>query len=296
MPLTLEQREFRQGKVTASAMPAILGIDPYGRTLHDVFREARHMQEKKETTAIRFGNHAEPFILQLMAEKKGLVLSTGATYQDDERPWLAATPDSMVLDRLHPVAPCEAKAVGFRAMRLWGEDETDQIPDYVTVQCTTQMIVTKTKRCFVGALLGTDFRMYEVEYSDTLANMILEGADNFWKKHLEPGVMPPLDGSDNAYEMIQAEFGRVRVGVVRDASPQQEEWASRIFEIRAKMAELETEKSTLDQNLRVSMIGCDKLRSPKGGWRMTAAERAPTIVEAYEKKGYTHFDMRKVKN
>lgn len=293
MPLTQEQLEFRRGKVTASDMPAILGMDPYGRTVHDVVHAKRHGAEKKETIPIRIGNACEPLILQFMSERKGLVLSPGLTIANPDLPFLAATPDSMVLDaKLHPVAPCEAKVAGFRALRLWGEDETDETPDYVTVQCTTQMIVTKTKRCYVGVLLGTDFRMFEVEYSEKLGGIIMEAAKAFHDDYIVKGMLPPMDGSSAAYDLLSAEFKNVKKGLVRSATDDEEGWAQRILEIRAEIKALTTEKDVLDQNFRAAMGEHERIQGK--GWRMLSDMRAARHVE-YDQDAFRNYDLRKVK-
>jgi putative phage-type endonuclease len=293
MPLTEEQLAFRRGKVTASDMPAILGMDPYGRTVHDVVHDKRHQREKKETIPIRIGNASEPLILQFMSERKGLVLKPGLTIANDELPFLAATPDSMALDAaLHPMAPCEAKVAGLRALRLWGDDETDETPDYVTVQCTTQMIVTKTKKCYVGVLLGTDFRMFEIEYNDRLASIIVDAARAFNEDYLVKGLLPPPDGSESAYDLYKAEFKNVQKGLVRWASDEEEGWAQRILEIRAEIKALSSEKDLIDQNFRIAMGEHERIQGK--GWRMLSDMRAARHVE-YDQEAFRNYDLRKVK-
>jgi putative phage-type endonuclease len=303
MPLTREQLEFRRGKVTASNLPAILGIDPYGRTVHDVYREMIDGSEKEETIPMRVGNMLEPLCLSLIAERGKLALRTGSTITDPERPWLAATPDaeSLGLGKLPLVvdAAVEAKAPGLRALRHWGDDDTDQIPEYVAVQCTAQMIVTRTRKCYVGAILGTEFRYYEVGYSDALANAIIEGADRFYYNHLKPRFMPAPDGSDNASAMIASIYREIKISGLHKATEQETQIALRIFQRRADIAVLAKDQKKDEQDLRVLMGDKQTIygATPDGKWwRQMSAEREAIVVQAYDKAAYRHYDLRVVKN
>lgn len=303
MPLTREQLEFRRGKPSASTMPAILGIDPYGRTAHDVFRDMIDGSEKEETIPMRVGNMLEPLCLSLIAERGKLALRTGSTITDPERPWLVATPDaeSLCLGRipLDVEAVVEAKAPGLRALRHWGDDDTDQIPEYVAVQCTTQMIVTRTKKCYVGAILGTEFRYYEVGYSDALANAIIDGADKFYHNHLKPRIMPAPDGSDSASKMIASVYRDIRISGLHKATEEETQIALRIFQRRADIAVLAKDQKKDEQDLRVLMGEKQTIYGPTPDgkwWRQMSDQREEIMVEAYKRSAYRHYDLRAVKN
>jgi len=309
MPLTPAQLEFRRGKPSASTMPAILGIDPYGRTVHDVYREMIEGSQKEETVAMRVGNILEPLCLQLVAERGKLALRTGSTLVDPERPWLVATPDAEALCLAPTVVPnvngipidavVEAKAPGLRALRHWGDDDTDQIPEYVAVQCTTQMIVTRTRKCYVGAILGTEFRYYEVGYSDALANAILDGADKFYHNHLKPRIMPAPDGSDNASAMIASIYRNIKISGLHKATDEETQIALRIINRRAEIAALAKDQKKDEQDLRVLMGDKQTIYAPTSDgkwWRQMSAEREAITVEAYERSAYRHYDLRVVRN
>jgi putative phage-type endonuclease len=217
--LTAEQIELRRTGVTATDAAIIAGVYPYGRTVHDVYLEKLGAADAvTQTPAMALGHRLEPVALALLAEEFGLTIRPGKTEKHPIQTWCIASPDGDVLenDGKDRVAVAEAKAVGLRMAARWGESgDPETIPDEVRVQVAWQMIVTRTPRAHVVALLGTEARFYELQHDEDLAGALLEMGDTFYRDHILARVPPEVDGSEASARMVRGLFRRARLGLIK---------------------------------------------------------------------------------
>lgn len=79
-----------------------------------------------------------------------------------------------------------------RTQMGWGEEGTDEIPDYYKTQVQHYMTVLGAKSCGVAVLIGaSDFRIYTVESDPELESLLIEAETDFWHNHVEPQLPPP---------------------------------------------------------------------------------------------------------
>jgi hypothetical protein len=301
--LTEADLALRRTGVTATDVVVLAGLSPYaGASAHTVFAEKLGLPiERKSSEAMDLGHELEPIVLQRLAVKRDLVLSRGASCRNEKAPTHLASPDAFAAPREHGphtvklfdggpyTAVVDAKAVGFRFASQWGEDG-ESPPDHVVAQVAWQMHVTDLPRAYVGALLGTEVRTYEVARDAELEAALIEIADRFWTNHVLTRKPPAIDGSEGAGQMVAAIVGKPRGPMVK-ASVEIEEAARLYFECEQASALTE---GALQQARNILKLACGEAEGIKGdGWRLLYRWREPTMVEAYEKKGYRHFDLRK---
>lgn len=288
--MTPAQLELRRGLITATDAAAICSTNPW-RTAYDVYADKKGSGPRFEGNArTRMGHRLEPIILASMREEHGWGLVANAeTHVDSILPWLGATPDAFEYDQYaYPVGVGECKAVG-ADNRDWSDLE---IPDYVLVQVTVQMHVSRVKRARVGKLVGTDLATYTVELDPDLDTAILERCDRFRREHLDRNVPPPVDGSDAATRMLAGLFPRSQKRYV-ELTPELDLWAKDYLEVKAAIKTQETYLEKIEQKFKLALADAEGVNGQ--GWKA----RWPTVeaahVEAYDRKAYRRFTLTKGK-
>ncbi|HZU84383.1 MAG TPA: YqaJ viral recombinase family protein, partial [Polyangiaceae bacterium] len=287
MSLTEKQLAMRRSGITATDVRALSGLDPYGRSPHDVWLDKMGMSSAtSESEAMSLGNELEPIVLRRLAEKRGLhVLRVDPESLTMRHPRVAhhlATPDAwLAKTAVHdPEAIAQVKVVGLRTAHEWAEDtETaDGIPEYVLIQCAWELYVSMQVVEHVGALIGTQVRAYRVELTPDIAHVIealREVADRFWADHVLTKKPPAVDGSDGSARMLRKLFPSGGGPVVR-AGDEVELLASKYFEAKR---ELEQHEGKIEQLKQLLITACGDAGGIVGeGWRLKYELRAAREV------------------
>lgn len=191
MSLTTQELERRRNFITATDVSAILGENPW-KNGADVFLEkTQGLSAFKGNDATEAGTILEPAVLA-WAEKR-----LGALHPGD---WMVHENgvNACSLDaRRQNGEVVEAKTSGivgpgFVDPSKWGDDGTDEIPDYYLLQVQAQLMVTGAARAWVPALLGgRGFVMFCVMPNRDLQEVIAENSVAFWNEHVLANVAPP---------------------------------------------------------------------------------------------------------
>ena len=195
MPITEEQRAQRKMYLGSSDMAAILGVNPF-RNAADVYLEkVSEMAEKKTIPAMALGNWLEDGVLNFAEAELNSPLIRNVFRQSDIGGCPLASHIDAIAERL--AEPVEAKTTS--KPDEWGDPGTDEVPDWVIVQCQVHMICMPAKQCHVPVLLPADgrlqVRMYCVQYSDSLAQTIIDAAIQFWNNHVVTRTPPPASAA-----------------------------------------------------------------------------------------------------
>jgi len=136
----------------------------------------------------------------------------------------------------------ECKTSSQYAAGEWGEDGTDEIPEFYRAQVQWYMGVTGCKYADVAVLIGgNDFRMFTIERNDEVIAFLFGEAEKFWQEYVIPEIMPParsLDDSVNAFRKgTEGESKYASDGVI--------EKCRAFAELQTRIKELEDEQSAL---------------------------------------------------
>ena len=203
-PFELERRKLY---VTATDIPAIIGVSPY-RNAGDVYLEkTQPLTDWKGNDATEAGNLLEPAILNWARSQLGVVLD--GEWLVHENGINACTLDG----RLPNGEPVEAKShgiVGPADWKAWGKEGTDEIPDVYALQVQAQMFVTGAERTWVPALIGgRGFLMYQVERHLIIQEMIENISLNFWNNHVLKRIPPDSSPHLETLKRMQRSEGKV---------------------------------------------------------------------------------------
>lgn len=188
MPLTEQDLARRRQFVTATDVPAILGVSPWANSA-DVFFHKTQGIAPKTNPAMECGTLLEPKVLEWAGKALGELLP--GDWRVSDNGINAASLDAMTLAG----EPVEAKTTGIvgpGTPHQWGEEGSDQIPDYVLIQVQAQLFVTAQRRAWVPALIGgRGFALFQVRANDDLHELIARVSIEFWTRHIQEREPPP---------------------------------------------------------------------------------------------------------
>lgn len=265
--------EARRGGVCGSDIAAILGLTPRWRTPLDVYLAKRGIvEEAEETERMRWGHALEPAVAAAYAAREGVELREPETTPliHPSRPWHRGTPDRLLVGRARGL---EIKAVGDRMRGAWGEDGTDDVPDYYLVQGLWYAALIDAGDWDWAVLIGgQELRCYRAARDLALEAVMLERAERFWVDHVLAGIPPPPLSRDGR---SLARLHASPKDEIADA-PELEEIVARWRALRDQESALEDERHRLETEIK--RVIADRRGVRGSGWR---ALWSPTSATTY---------------
>jgi putative phage-type endonuclease len=259
--LTEEEWDATRGKgLGGTDVAAIVGVHPWRSPL-DVYAAKLGLVDRPEANAnMRFGTAMESFALDeygLATQQKVVKLGRRIFVHPDIEIWRGC-PDGLV-----PAGPgVEAKTVSWSQARHWGEEGTDEVPDWYRVQVEWYMpLLRRDVFDFAVWFAGVRFSIYRVEREQALLDALADSAQRFWRDHILTQRPPPLDASRGAEAYLKAMFPRELVAA-RETTASEEQllmdlWAARL---RTKMQQ-EVE-DTLENRVKAIIGEAAGIESP----------------------------------
>lgn len=190
----------RMDGVTASEIPAVMGISPFASAFDLYWRKCGVLSGDFDSDRLSLGRHLEPWVADRFAEAHPeFAVSLAGLFGSDARPWQLATPDRLLYDAGRrgllvdePIAVWEGKTDA--TYQGWGEDGTDIVPTYIRAQVLWQMDVMGVPVGYVSCLFlaSQQTRHYVISYDAADVAAMRDGAARFLKR-LDEGDPPPLD-------------------------------------------------------------------------------------------------------
>lgn len=176
--------QARQSGIGGSDVAAILGISKWRTPLDVYLSKIGEAVEGPDNVSMEWGRRLEPVIRQAYADKTGAqVLVPSELIRSEKYPFMIANVDGLTSDRVVEIKTASTSAD-------WGEEGTDEIPDYYLSQVQHYMSVTGKSLCDVAVLIGgRDFRIYTVKSDPELETLIINAEQEFW--HLVESETPP---------------------------------------------------------------------------------------------------------
>lgn len=181
-----EWLKLRQIGIGGSDVAALLGLSKW-RTPLDVYNSKVEEPIEVDNVSMEWGRRLEPVIREKYTEAVGMEVTIPPfMFQHPEHTFMIADVDGIRAD---------GRIVEIKTARTqmgWGEEGTDEIPDYYKTQVQHYMTVLGAKSCDVAVLIGaSDFRIYTVESDLELESLLIEAEADFWHNHVEPQLPPP---------------------------------------------------------------------------------------------------------
>ncbi len=187
----------RQG-IGSSDVPAILGVDPYGRGPRHVYwdKVGEGLAEEEADEAALWGRILEDPVAREWARRNRTTTQRVGIVANEHQGWMICT-----LDRRVGECPTEVHRSGGRCAlevktrSAWLAGRWRQgIPDDVHAQLVWQMLVTGYDHMHLAVLIGgQDYRQYTIAADGELAAMVLRPVSGFWHGRVVPRAVPPPD-------------------------------------------------------------------------------------------------------
>lgn len=260
--------EIRKTGIGSSEVAAVCGLNPW-TSPHDVYLEKTGQIEPfAGNEATEWGKILEPQILKRYVKRTGREITPNdQTFRHPERSWQLATPDAITVG---PKRVVEAKDVGLRMSHDWGDELTDQVPEYYLVQVAWQLSVLEIEVADVAALIDRRLRIYEVPRDKELEEILLTKVYAFWIRNVKAGVPPEMTPTDRTIEYVKRRWSR-ETKPLRPANDWEMSVARQILGAResAKLYDEIDEKLSLQ--LRASIGDAEGVAGPdwKATWKVT---------------------------
>lgn len=284
--ITELQAAKRREHLGSSDIAVMLGIDPFGKTPYDLVLEKRgELLPQPANEAMTRGNLLEDSILTYCEQELGKRLTkVGIERRVKDLPILVHA-DAKVAESGLPV---DAKSSS--SGMLWGDPGTSDVPDYVFVQAQTHMLAFEADLCYIPALLvkgGFKFALYTVKREESVINMIIERAQQFWQDYIVDKQTPPGTGS---IEMLKRR--RPSLGKIINCPDELEEKVFRYNELSKLAAEQSEVVERLKAEIMTAMGDAEIMQCPGGHFsRKIIANKGYTrTVAPYE---YVRFGWSK---
>lgn len=209
--MNIEERklwlEARKKGIGASEVAAILGLSPWSSPIQVWARKKGFAEEPADNLRFKVGRKLEGPIAELYAERCKVQLEkpNPALLIHPDVP-LVGTPDRFVVNQDIGV---EIKTADVSQAHLWGEDGTDQIPQFYLTQVAAYLALTGWEAWDVAVLIGlSDFRVFRIVRDIEVQEYILESVKIWWDRFIVGGEEPPLDGSEETSEFLLRKYPR----------------------------------------------------------------------------------------
>ncbi len=198
MSLTTFQQSRRAGRVTASNVPAICGLDPF-KSPRMAFDEITGRGTFKGNEFTALGDDMEEACAKAFTRATGKQLTRRGINRGTEATLVRATLDFVVVDE---DAACECKTRGianpWNIASQYGESGTDHAPMRDRVQVVAQQIACpEMEVSYISAIVGgLGHRWYVIRRNAEDIQAVTESVEKFVRDHLEPDVPPAPDYRD----------------------------------------------------------------------------------------------------
>lgn len=281
----------RRTMLTASQFAAVLGEDPYRDALSVWVEKTMPDSQPEAEPSIddpRFwGRRLEQTVLRSAADHYRWDYHPGGwLLQSNADPRIGTTIDAEI-DRHDGLGwvPFECKNT---ELSLYWDQDTQDCPRHVIIQCQAQTMVTRTPECVCFALLSryTPVRI-TIPADERFHELLHSTADEFWKRVAKLDPYPATALSRPSLSRMFAKELPEHTSV--QLSPDAVAWTAELAEIANQMKSLEERQEEL-RNLIRQAIGKATFGvlpshvDGKSTWRWLTQKRASYVVPAGESR------------
>lgn len=200
-----EWLQSRRLGIGGSDVAAILGLSKY-RSPYQLWldKTGRTEAEDSQSEASYWGNTLEDIVAKEYAKRNGVKIQrVNATIVHPKYDWMRANIDRAIINpdisgnvrikegKLTTDRILECKTANQYLAKLWGDEQSEQVPDYYLTQVQWYMGITGASMCGLGVLIGGQkFRSYQVAFDPELFEMLTEECSKFWHEHVQADEPP----------------------------------------------------------------------------------------------------------
>jgi len=195
---------YKSYGIGGSDAGAIAGLNPYSSRLCVYFNKIGEptISDHTDTTeSMYWGNRLEDIIAEEFSRREGLkVKKCHYILRSSEHPFMIANVDGIVGSE----EGLECKTTNAFNKDQWDDDA---IPEMYMAQIQHYMAVTGYEGWWIAVLIGGNHFKYQyVERDEDYIDNLIKLESDFWYNHVQPGIMPEVDGSSASSNLIKKMF------------------------------------------------------------------------------------------
>jgi predicted phage-related endonuclease len=299
--------KMRQLAIGGSDIGAILGLDD-NRDGFSVWAAKRgglpRLTDDEKPLPMLIGSFLEEGIIRLYTHfTKREAVFDNKTRLHPTRPYMVYTPDALCR---HERRGIDAKAVRMDQRYKWGES-LDEIPWHIVAQVWWYMAAMEYDRWDVFALIGgQEPRLYTVERDPEIERVMLEKAEEFYRRYLIGNEQPPIGSSDEASRWLKQQFPAHRAPL-RDADEKECALLDAYSVVRTEEEEAAEERKRLEVLVKAAIEDAEGIRWPRGrvtyrkakdgietDWEALAIRQMRLMTDAERKIAIAEYSKKKV--
>lgn len=242
--LTLKQKIQRRTGIGGSDVAAVFGKSPWKNPI-DLYLEKINTETPiadEENEYIFWGNVMEPIIAKIYAKRKMVKLLKGnKLFRHPEYKFLIGNIDYYYYLPNGDKKIVEIKTSSEFKNKEWGEEDTDELPEYYLLQVHAYLLIMDVKECDVAVLIGGNkLKIYTVKRDYELDQAIIQKCKEFWECVLNKKP-PQLSVSKDWYKLHGNDIVELNIEATQDIKLNLKQY----FELSKQIKELETKQEEL---------------------------------------------------
>lgn len=293
MTLTKRQQGIRLTGIGASEIAALAGLSKWATPIA-IYEAKMGIAPELDSYAVDLGTELEAPIARVWAKRSKRFLALVDTLRHPDKPYAIATPDRAVYvsaeargdgrrlrtDVRDAEKLLQVKSTNWRMRQLWGDEDSDQIPDEYLVQAHWEGSVAGVQIVdFAVDFDKTKLCTYRVIVDPEIFGQLYEIAERFFVDHILTQRPPPPDASERYHEFLTRSFPRETLKdfdkVQPSAEPSLLEAIEQLARLRAVEARMKTLKQLARNRIEARIGGAPGIKGEFGkiSWKKTKDRR-----------------------
>lgn len=283
-----EWLELRRNGIGGSDAGAIMGLNKYSTPL-SVYLAKKDMSHFEGNAATEWGNILEDPIRQKAKEELGIQIETvPGMLTSREHPFMNANLDGLVfVDGEKEIAGNIVSGLGgheIKTSRTGDGFTADEIPDSYYCQVQHYMAVTGLPFFVLTVYILDRYEgnHYVIPRNDEFIERLVKTEEDFWSNNVLTNNPPAPTGNENEADLVKLLPTAESIQLGADS----ESIIDELQEVKSKMKELDTKKTALEEQLKLSMNeasgneDAEKTTAICGAYRITYNKQTRTLADS----------------
>lgn len=246
--------ELRNKYIGGSDAAVVAGISKW-KSPYQLWREKTHQAEPEDLSnnmRVWFGKENENTVAKRFTLDTGKEVKRTGVYINDKYPWACASIDRMIVGEKSFL---ECKTSSSFTKSQW---ENDELPDNYYLQILHYMTVLEMDYCYIACMINncSDYFIRKVPFNKAEAAALMQLEEQFYFDYIIGGKEPPMDGSEATSKVLSDKYIGGQIEPV-EMPLEFIDKAQRLSVINGKIKELQTEKSTIENEAK-NFLGNDE--------------------------------------
>lgn len=197
-----EWLKIRRKGIGGSDASAVAGLNRYKSPVGVFLDKTGQIEPEEAGEAAYWGNVLEDVVAREFTIQTGLrVQRSHKLYQHPEHKFMLGNVDRLIMDKGgRGLGILECKTASAYKAAEWDDE---RVPDEYAIQLQHYMAVLGVDYGYFAVLIGGQKFQYKlVERNDRIIDSLIQIEDEFWNRHVVPGIPPMIDGSEASANLL----------------------------------------------------------------------------------------------